>query len=174
MNVSLPNVPEPLLDNNSMATKQIDGDDVKKELQENENASGVIVAEIGQEENQLTIQSNESQSARKVYTKVSHEMMCSYNLEKIVLFCLEEQQFYTASFSSEMGAYYTCLVEDCECRVLIRNDQCYIGNAMTHYHEKKTGMYYNLLALNEIKQMLSNVDNQLIPTKQIFDNVVKR
>lgn len=173
-NFSSSSVPESSLDN-SMTTKQFDGNDddhlpLSKWIK-NQNVSNA--SQTGQEENQSTTQSDENHQIRKLNTKLSYEMMPGFRFNSNLLFCPEEQQFYVANSSSEIGLGYTCYMNECRCRVHIRNDECYIGNTMAHNHERKMGMYYNLRALNEIKHILNSVDNQLSP-KQVFDDVTKR
>lgn len=150
--------------------RPFDDDDEESPLSKwvkNRNAS------IDQEANQSTTPTDEIHPIRKLNRKVSYEIMPGYRFNSKVLFCPDEQQFYLGNSASEYGLGYTCYVSDCKCRVHLRNNECYIGNAIAHNHEKKTGMYYNLLALNEIKRILRSQDNQLSP-EEVFNDVIKR
>lgn len=130
-------------------------------------------AQTGQGEKQSTIQTDENQQIRVPNTKVLYEIVPGFRYSSNVLYCPQEQQFYLANSASEIGVGYTCYVSDCKCRMHLRNNECYVGNAIAHNHETKTQMYDNLCALNEIKRILRLTDNQL-PIKQVFDDVVER
>lgn len=129
--------------------------------------------EYDQGQRPSAIKRNENHAMRKVNAKVSYEVMAGFRYNSKVLFCPEEQQFYVGNSASELGLAYTCYVRECRCRVQIRDNECFIGNAMAHNHEKKTGMYHNLCALNEIKSVLHSANNQF-SSRQVFDDVIKR
>lgn len=116
---------------------------------------------------------NEHLVLRKLNAKVSYEIMAGYRYNSKVLFCPEEQQFYLSNSATDSCLKYTCYVKECRCRVEIRDEQCYIANTMPHEHEKKTDMYRNLCALNEVKSALRSADIQS-STRQVFDDVIKR
>lgn len=116
---------------------------------------------------------DKDQPIRKLNAKLSYKFMPGVRFNSNLLFCPDEEQFYVFNTTSESGRGFTCHVKKCKCRVHIRNDECYIGNTVAHNHEKKTDMYHNLLALNEMKRILHSIDNQL-SQKKVFDDVVKR
>lgn len=118
-------------------------------------------------------QSMNEHDERKVNTKVSYEIMPGFRYNSKVLFCPDEQQFYVANSVSEIGHGYTCYIPQCKCRIHMRDNECYVGNAIAHKHEKKTAMYHNLCALNEMKRILRSADNQFSP-RQVFNDVIKR
>lgn len=120
-----------------------------------------------------TGQENEQLTTRELYSKISYEFLPGYRFDSDILYCSEEEQFYCHYSTSKKSLTYTCRVDGCRCRVFIQNGECYIANEMAHHHEKKTGEYYNLCALNEVKRILHTVGNQLSP-KQVFDDVILR
>lgn len=137
-----------------------------------------ILKEMGQsqvsreKEHSLT-QSDENHPIRKLNTKISYKIMPGFHFNKNILYCPEEEQFYRPYFTTKQYQAYICKVNGCKCRVQIRNNECFIANEMAHNHDKNTGMFYNLCALNEMKSILHSVDNQLSP-REVFDDVIKR
>lgn len=110
---------------------------------------------------------------RKMNHQVSYEMMPGYRYSSSVLYCLDEKQFYIRNSSSKIGIGYTCYVDECKCRMHVRDNKCYVGNTFSHDHGEKSEMYYDLCALNEMKRILRSVDNRRSP-KQVFDDVITR
>lgn len=123
------------------------------------------LSQTGQVPTQLT--------ARKLNSRISYKIMPGFYYNKNVIYCAGEEQFYRHYNKTKKSHTYICRVDGCKCRIYIQNAQCFVANDLSHNHEKKTGMYYNLCALNEIKRILHSVDNKLLP-KQVYDDVIQR
>lgn len=128
------------------------------------------------DEEESTSQRDQVYPVRKPYTIVSYEIMPGFESGSKVLFCPEEQQFYSHSCYNcihDWAQFYDCQVDGCECEVYVREDACFIHNSMAHNHGKKTQTYYDLCSLNEMKRILDSVHNKL-SAKQVYDDVIKR
>lgn len=127
-------------------------------------ASSIVAADSGISENF---------SQREKNTQLNYAYVHGYRINSLLLWSVEEKQFYRYNSTSKIGKGYSCYVDHCLARVHVRDGKCFHANSVAHNHATKEQMYVDLMVLSETKSILSSVENNL-PSRQVFNIVVAK
>lgn len=110
---------------------------------------------------------------RIINCEIPFEIISGKQYNSKLLWSSNEKQFYLKNTSSKIGIGYTCYSNNCTARVHLRDDKCFIANSDEHQHTNEEQLFINLTALNEIRNILTSVENNSSP-KVVFNTVVAK
>lgn len=109
---------------------------------------------------------------------VKHEFITGSRVASVLLYVPEEKQLYKKNRAIRNGVAYLCRIQDCNSRVYVRGERCFINSTDSDRHANHADQaveYNHLLQLVRIRSEVSkpNVLKQRSRIREVFNDTAK-